>query len=311
MKIKILGTESFGVRGLCCVVEIRDRNIVIDPGLALGYRRFNLLPHPFQIVVGRKVRKDIIHALKNCTDLVISHYHGDHIPLVEANPYQLSAQEITSYLKKPRLWCKGLQDVSAAMAKRCKDLSEILDREISSAEGETDGVLSFSRSMPHGEREKKLSTVMMVRVKEKNEVFVHASDIQLLDDEPIKQILEWKPDVVLTSGPPLYLPQLSLRKRKKAWENALILGNEVRTFILDHHLLRCEEGYRFIKDLSESTGHSVYCAADYMGKRPLLLEAWRSRLYREMPVPKGWHKSYTRGQANFEPYKTWKEWNFS
>jgi hypothetical protein len=39
MHIDILGAESLGVRGLACVVETRDRRMVIDPGLSLGYQR--------------------------------------------------------------------------------------------------------------------------------------------------------------------------------------------------------------------------------------------------------------------------------
>ena len=44
MRIEIPGAESLGVRGLPCRVEVEDRRIVIDPGLALGYQRHGLLP---------------------------------------------------------------------------------------------------------------------------------------------------------------------------------------------------------------------------------------------------------------------------
>jgi len=54
--IDILGAESLGVRGLCCVVEAKGRKIVIDPGLALGYQREGLLPHPAQVAVGERIR---------------------------------------------------------------------------------------------------------------------------------------------------------------------------------------------------------------------------------------------------------------
>ena len=250
-------------------------------------------------------------ALKDCTDIVISHYHGDHIPLANANPYQLSAQKVASCFRKPRLWCKNLHDASSTMEKRCQDLAEVLGRKLPPAEGHTDSLFSFSSSMPHGERNNHLGMVMMTRVEDNDEVFVHASDIQLLDDEPITQILGWKPDTVLASGPPLYLRYLSSKKRKKAWENALCLAQEVPTLILDHHLLRSDEGYRFLNDLSSSTGHKIFCAADHMGVRPLLLEAWRQRLYREMPVPEGWHKDYARGLVTTDQYKRWRGWNVS
>jgi predicted metallo-beta-lactamase superfamily hydrolase len=92
MGIEILGTESLGVRGLSCVVEACDRSIIIDPGIALGYQRHSLLPHPFQVAAGENVRRKIVKALKECTDIVISHFHGDHVPLANANPFQLSAK---------------------------------------------------------------------------------------------------------------------------------------------------------------------------------------------------------------------------
>lgn len=84
MEIKVLGAESLGVRGLSCYVKIRDRKVVIDPGVALGYKRHGLLPHPFQVATGKVVRKNILQAVELSTDLVISHFHGDHVPLPDA-----------------------------------------------------------------------------------------------------------------------------------------------------------------------------------------------------------------------------------
>ena len=229
-----------------------------------------------------------------------------HIPLVNANPYQLSARLVVSSFQKPRLWSKGIDDVSPSMAKRAYNLSKVLGRKFPCSEGRMSKPLSFSRSMPHGEASGHLGGVMMTRVKETEQTFVHASDIQLLEITPIEQILAWKPDVVLVSGPPLYLRHISSRKRKKARENSLILAKEVPVLILDHHLLRNEEGYRFLKDLSASVGHKVFCAADYMGRRRLPLEAWRQRLYRDMPVPEGWHKAYSLGKVNTDDYRNWR-----
>ena len=57
MKLEILSAESLGVRGLCCRVEAEGRVIVIDPGLALGERRYGLPPHPLQIALGRAARR--------------------------------------------------------------------------------------------------------------------------------------------------------------------------------------------------------------------------------------------------------------
>ena len=49
-------------------------------------------------------------------------------------------------------------------------------------------------------------------------------------------------------------------------------------------------------------GHRVICAADFMGRPHRLLEAWREQLYAEMPVPKGWHEAYARGDADTRRY---------
>ena len=60
MNLTILGTESLGVRGLSCEVQVKDRKVLIDPGVALGYRRHGLLPHPAQVAVGEQVRWKIV-----------------------------------------------------------------------------------------------------------------------------------------------------------------------------------------------------------------------------------------------------------
>jgi hypothetical protein len=81
MILNILGTESLGVRGLSCSLELKSRKIFIDPGIALGWSRYGFLPHPFQIGVGTGIREKIIDELKDATDVVFSHFDGDHCPL--------------------------------------------------------------------------------------------------------------------------------------------------------------------------------------------------------------------------------------
>jgi len=78
MSLEIIGAESLGVRSLCCLVTLPQRCIVIDPGVALGYVRHGLLPHPLQIAVGCRVRERILQVLENATDVVFSHFHGPY-----------------------------------------------------------------------------------------------------------------------------------------------------------------------------------------------------------------------------------------
>jgi len=302
LRVEIIGAESLGVRSLCCLVTIRARRILIDPGVSLGYVRHGLLPHPLQVAVGRAIRTRIVRAVGEATDVVISHFHGDHIPLVDANPYQLSVNDLPHRCRSLRCWSKSADDLSPNMRKRWTDLSTCFGDGIVSAEGCADGPISFSRAVPHGSPKSALGSVMLTRIESGAQVFVHASDIQLLDNATVDGIIDWRPTTVLAAGPPLYLRRLGTAERECALRNALRLVEHVRVVILDHHLMRDFSGLDWVDELSKTTGKRVYCAADFMGRPRRLLESWREQLYKDMPVPAGWHERYARGEASIEAY---------
>ncbi len=311
MKIEILGAESLGVRSLCVFVTTKNRKILIDPGIALGYRRFGLLPHPFQVAIGYNIREKIISILKSgVTDIVFSHYHGDHVPLPDANPFQLDAYQVSPYFKKPKLWCKSPENISYNMLIRRNELMKILQRGFPNSEGMTEGILRFSLPVCHGRMKK--NHVMMTRIEEGKIVFVHASDIQLLNEDAISMILKWNPTIVLASGPPFYLKQYQTKEiYDKAWKNAVKLAmvKNLSTLILDHHLCRNKEGLKFIYDLSKKTGKRIICAAQFMNKKPILLEAYRRELYSELPVDPKWHEQYAKGQSTTIKFQNWRNFN--
>ncbi|MEA3241942.1 MAG: hypothetical protein U9Q19_00715, partial [Pseudomonadota bacterium] len=297
MSLEIIGAESLGVRGLCCLVTLPDRRIVIDPGVSLGYVRKGLLPHPLQVAVGRRVREKILRVLNKATDVVFSHFHGDHVPLVDANPYQLSVRTLPSCFHELRCWSKSDDDLSLNMVKRFRDLKDLLGANMQVAEGCSEGPLSFSRAVPHGAPDSNMGTLMMTRIEMGDHVFVHASDIQLLDGPTVDRVIDFRPDIVLAAGPPLYLDRLSKAGRERAWDNAMRLAQSIGVVILDHHLMRSEEGAIWLEELSAAVGKKVYCAADFMGRPRRLLEAERAQLYEEMPVPDTWHDDYAKGRV--------------
>jgi uncharacterized protein len=301
LELEILGAESLGVRSLCCLISLPDRRIVIDPGVALGYRRHGLLPHPLQVCVGRSVRQRILWALDEATDVVFSHFHGDHVPLADANPYQLSIQALPSRFCTLRCWSKSDADLSAVMSKRFRDLAELSGGEMQIAEGRSEGPLSFSRAVPHGARDNR-GTLMMTRIEMDDGVFVHASDIQLLDDATVDEIIAWQPDIVLAAGPPLYLDRLSEAQIEGAWNNALRLARNIGVVILEHHLMRSTEGAIWLDRLARTVGKEVYCAADFMGLPRQFLEAEREQLYEAMPTPTNWHDDYAKGRVDPDDY---------
>lgn len=302
MRIEILGTESLGVRGLCCVVKTGKRTVVIDPGVALGFRRHGLLPHPVQVAAAERTRSLIVNALGTATDVVISHYHGDHHPMVDANPYQLSLERVAKLCMRTRLWTKGTKDLSLNQANRAKSMANRLGRVLPNAEGMSDGPLSFSVPVPHGESNGRGGMLMMTRIEEDGEVFVHASDIQMLGDEAIEIVVAWQPNVVLASGPPIYLPSLNWDKQESALHRTLYLAGKVDTLILDHHLMRSKKGEQWLDHVSSLTESRIICAADFMGHKRNLLEAERAQWYRKSPVPEGWHEAYTNGEVDVPFY---------
>jgi len=303
--VEILGTESLGVRGMSCLVTTDKRRILIDPGLALGYRRHGLLPHPRQVVAGVKIRQTILQAMESATDVVFSHFHGDHVPLLRANPYQLSFQQLPSRFSDLRCWslyssvCTSLDDLSPRMLGRARDLAELLGPNMKTAAC-SDGRLRFSGPVPHGQPGSRFGSVMMTRVEMEEQVFVHASDIQLLDEMTIEKILLWNPDIVFAAGPPLYLQALTGPLRRKAWENGLRLARNVGTLIVDHHLLRSTTGLVWLDKISQAAGKKIYCAADFMNKPRCLLEARRTEFYQAVPVAENWHDNYEKGRISID-----------
>jgi len=306
VEIEIISAESLGTRGMCCLVRTKGRSILIDPGVALGYLRSGLLPHPFQVATGAIIREKIVSAYALATDMVFSHYHGDHIPLARANPYQLPLQRVQERMQKARLWGLDPENASDAMRTRAEEIALFCGREIPAADGCSDGEIIFSRAVPHGRSAGNKNRVMMTRIAGDGCVFVHASDIQLLEREPVMQILEWRPDIVFLAGPPVYLHRLSPEDRHDAWRNALMLADKVDTCIIDHHVLRSSEGIEWLERLRRASRNTVVCAADYMKRKRSFLEAFRQDLYRDMPVGEGWHDEYARSRADFSGYLSWR-----
>jgi len=302
MNLEIVGAESMGVRSMCCLLTFQGHRIIIDPGVSLGYTRKGLLPHPVQIAEGRSVREKIVQQLENATDVVFSHFHGDHVPLLDANPYQLSIESLPYRFRELRCWSKSGDGLSSKMSRRFSELSKLLGPNLQVAEGKTEGPLAFSRAVPHGELNSRLGTLMMTRIEVDKQVFVHASDIQLLHAPTVEQVINWQPDIVLAAGPPLYLGQLGKAERDMAWDSALQLASNIDTVILDHHLMRSTEGMLWLDWLSEAVSKKVYCAADFMGRPRQLLEARRTQLYEKMHVPAGWHEAYAKGLADIDAY---------
>lgn len=201
MQIEILGCESFGARSLACVVYTDKRKTVIDPGVALARLRSGLSPHPKEVAAASRIRERVLFALEGATDIVISHYHGDHMPMKAEDPYQLPMEALPS-LKGVSLWSKGPEKISSLSARRRKEFSEFLGFPLPASEGKNSDNIDFSSPVPHGTRDKGFGTVMMTRICEGDEFL---SILRISSFLIGKQSLRY-----LTGSQQLFLPQVLL-----------------------------------------------------------------------------------------------------
>ena len=278
MKIEILASDSLGVRSMATCVEAGGHKILIDPGAALGPKRYGLPPHRFEFERLRFIRDLIKRRAKESDIIIITHYHHDHY-----NPEDFEIYEgKIVYLKDPQKNINRNQKRRAELLiKNIKARVKVLEV----AEGRSfkfNGLeLIFSEACPHGINER-LGCVVQVLIKDKNLKFAYTSDIQ---GAPLKVHLDFllfhKPDIIFMDGPPLYLgkrvfPEEAL---KDSIKNIKLLISEInpKYFILDHHITR---DLSFNEKVEGLYNNYLITAASFMGKRELLLEAKRKDLWK-------------------------------
>jgi predicted metallo-beta-lactamase superfamily hydrolase len=272
---------------MACVVETTGMKVLIDPGTALGPKRFRLPPHPVEQETAQKVQKLLYDELADATHVVITHFHGDHHPMVEADTSQLDAREVLTFLKRTEILVKSNQGVSRRQKHRRRLLEQLLGKSLTDADNGQFAAISFSEPVPHGEPGNKAGTVIMAKLTAKNTTFVHGSDIQLLNDKAVEIICNWKPDIAFIAGPPLYI----LENQKNS--NDLLesinlhlarLTSACGKVILDHHIMRSRDGEAWLDRMAETHGKENICyAADFSQLPRNLLEANR-------PMAWGTHK---------------------
>ncbi len=148
---------------------------------------------------GYLIRLKLIERWKNATDVIISHFHGDHIPLYNANPFQLHVNHIKGLNENVRIYSKSFNNMSRLEYDRASKLSSELNTCIIPAEGYRDDVIEISKPVPHGFNTKE--PVLITKISDGGITFVHAPDIQFYNNNVIDLIISWKPDIVIAGGP--------------------------------------------------------------------------------------------------------------
>jgi len=263
---------------MATLVETSWGRILIDPGVALAPKRAGLKPHADELAAAIAVQRRLRNELSSCSHVVISHFHGDHHPMVEAVDGQLDAANVMVSLRESQVFAIGKATLSRNQSHRRFLLQQALGRKIAPAEGTSTESLLFSSPLPHGTPETHSGSVMMCRVQDGEETFVHASDIQFLDDQAIEQILDWHPDILFASGPPIYLLGQRTDTLELAHKRIVRVATRVGRLVLDHHLMRSAAGADWLDQLTRAHDN-ISSAAEFENRPRNLLEDRRRRLW--------------------------------
>ncbi|NPA98798.1 MAG: MBL fold metallo-hydrolase [Crenarchaeota archaeon] len=293
MEIELLGTESLGVRGLSCYIDTGSHRILIDPGVALGYTRWKLHPHPLQALMGDIIRAKITMYWKKADYIVLTHMHGDHVPLYNANPFQLDLYMLDHHGDK-KIIAPHPSILNKKERIRLAKIHELYGERLITIKwraGEI-GPVRFFGPYNHG---LSYTGVYIVYISGSPSI-LHLSDTGLLAEKVVEIAREYRPDIVITDGPPLYRYLHDEKTAREILNKAEQVLNRIARYadkiIVDHHINRCDQGYRWIRSMRNN---AIMTAAEYMGKKPLLLESWRRTLYQLLPVSNYWFTNDYRG----------------
>ena len=282
MRITPLAADSLGARSMATLVETPDVPILLDPAVRLAPVRYDLRPHPTEEAREKELWRRIKEAAKKAEVLTVSHYHYDH-----HNPDAPSIfRGKLAYLKDGKMNINRSQrERASAFVRAVKKYPQ----EIQVADGNDvdfgGAELTFSPAVPHGHNDE-LGYVVMARIAQGDEVFVHTGDVE---GPPLKEqlgfLLDADPTVLYVDGPMTHMPDNypeSYTRRSLANLERVIRSTRLRTLIVDHHLLRDRDWRKRLEPLANAAKDhdvSVLTAAEYAGKAVDQLEANRDRLY--------------------------------
>ncbi len=138
----------------------------------------------------------------------------------------------------------------------------------------------FTKPLFHGIEFSRVGWIFATVVEHEGKKLIHSSD---MNGPVIEDYAEWiikeKPDVLILDGPMTYMFGYLLNKTnlERAVENAKrIVESGVKLVIYDHHLPRepkFRENTRDVWELAKTLGKKLMTAAEYLGRKPKVLEA--------------------------------------
>ena len=292
MNVKFLAADSLGVRSMATYVEGGGYKVFIDPGVALGPRRYGLPPHPIEREAMEEAWNRVVDYAEKADIIIITHYHFDHFSPKRDLDRVFSGKVL--YMKDPD------NNINPSQIRRSHFLlhrfeDEGIDVDINICDGaEVDlgGLyIRFSPPVKHGP-DSRLGYVIMVYLEYGGWGFLYSSDVESYIDEDVSRFVrEVGPNLIYVDGPLTYLSESKIPREVIDFSGFSLAGlvrdlDSVSKLVIDHHLLR-DRDYRgwidkYLFRVKESI--DVVSVAEYMGVKLNQLEAYRDMLYSEYPV---------------------------
>ena len=287
MKIVPLAADSLGVRSLATLVYTGKNNILIDPSAALGPRRYGLPPAKEEYEMLELSFKRIVKYARLSKIVIITHYHYDHHPFPdEENLYK----KIFSDKVVIAANYKNMHRSGYVRGKAFENVAKEYAKEIIFSDGEEyrfgNVTVETSPLVWHGEVKSKVGKVQMVFIKKGKSTYLFGSDAQnLYDPAAMEWFIEKNPKIATIDGyPTIFIGwKFSSKKFEESKKNLInaINNTEVKTVILDHHLLRDVNYKEKISDVIDACKKTkIITVAEYLGLENFMLEAWRKKLHK-------------------------------
>lgn len=279
MDIRILATESFGIRSFCTFVKTKDVKIIIDPGCALGPDRFNLPPHRLEIESLWECWQKINEHLRESDIAIITHYHYDH------HHYR------NAYLYEDKiLLVKDFSNINTMQRRRAEKFIKELKspKSIIPADGKSfrfgETEIQFTPALSHGYGREDIK-VIGVYIKEDDESVFHTSDISgVIEDSLFGFLKRRQISTLIFDGFPLYLKGSVLKNKwfvesLKRLEHLIDICG-IKNLIIDHHSSRISDWKKFYEKILNHRGLSFAgTAAEFHRTEPKYLESMRRALF--------------------------------
>jgi len=266
-------------------VETKDCKILIDPGATIISSRYDLPPHPLEHWNLKKHRERLLLFAQDSQFIIITHFHETHY----SPSMPLLYKDKTLLIKNPNTHIHFDERHQAFSF-----LSSIqgIPQEIVYVDGRTlrlgETILSFSEPVLHGSSTD--NYIIQAALKEQEDIFLFTSDIEGFSSPSSADFsIDQDPTFLYLDGPSTYFLEEN-QKKEEPLEKIIdcivtaLDGLQVKTLLLDHHLMRdamWEEKMALLFDFTKKRRITCQTVAEFRGEEIDLLEVRRKELYKE------------------------------